>query len=313
MFLLHGLFETQRSLVNPPKKHLIMPSKTAITDNNDLYGITNSVTQALSEDVGTADVTAELVPAEQQAEAHVVCREQAVICGIDWFNETFRQLDKNIHIDWKVKDGDIVDSDTVLVTLKGKARPILTGERTALNFLQTLSGTATVSAVYAEQVAGTECKVLDTRKTIPGLRKAQKYAVTCGGCSNHRMGLYDAFLIKENHIMSAGGIDKAIENARANHPDLTLEIETENMDEFHTALAAGADVIMLDEFSFEDIEMAVQVTRQFDGDTKLEASGNINLDTIRRYAETGVDYVSTGSLTKHVRAVDLSMRFAFSD
>ena len=275
--------------------------------------ITRSVATALLEDVGSGDVTAALVPVKQTAVAHVICREQAVICGADWFNETFIQLDDSIQIDWHVKDGDIVEADSHLVTLTGSARSILTGERTALNFLQTLSGTATISKIYSEQVSGTECKVLDTRKTLPGLRNAQKYAVTCGGCHNHRIGLYDQFLIKENHILSAGGIKAAIETARKNHPELKLEVETENMDEFHEALAAGADIIMLDEFSHEDICLAVTLTQQFDGETKLEASGNINLETLRSYAETGVDFVSTGSLTKHLRAVDLSMRFTFSE
>ncbi len=280
---------------------------------NDPTDIARSVATALLEDVGSGDVTAALVPEKQIAEARVICREEAVICGIDWFNETFKQLDDNISIDWQVSDGDIVEADSLLVTLRGSARSILTGERTALNFLQTLSGTSTISKIYSEQVAGTNCKVLDTRKTLPGLRNAQKYAVACGGCQNHRIGLFDQFLIKENHILSAGGIKQAIETARKNHPDLKLEVETENMDEFHEALAAGADIIMLDEFSHEDIRMAVTLTQQFDGDTKLEASGNINLETIRSYAETGVDFISTGSLTKHLRAVDLSMRFTFSE
>ncbi|MBT8141088.1 MAG: carboxylating nicotinate-nucleotide diphosphorylase [Gammaproteobacteria bacterium] len=271
------------------------------------------VERALTEDVGSGDVTAALVPENQQAHAKVFCREQAVICGLAWVNETFRQLDGNITLEWNVKDGDIVAEDSLLVSIKGPARAVLTGERTALNFLQTLSGTATVSAIYAEQVSGTQCKVLDTRKTIPGLRNAQKYAVRCGGSHNHRIGLYDAFLIKENHIISSGGIEKAIHNARQQHPELTLEVETENMQEFHEALAAGADIIMLDEFSFEDIRLAVQICKNFEADTKLEASGNINLDTLRDYAETGVDFVSSGSLTKHVRAIDLSMRFEFVD
>jgi len=280
---------------------------------NDPQEIAKSIAIALTEDIGSGDVTAALVPADQTAEARVICREEAVICGIDWFNETFKQLDQNIEINWQVNDGDIVDADTLLVSLKGPARAILTGERTALNFLQTLSGTATISKIYSELVVGTKCKVLDTRKTLPGLRNAQKYAVACGGCHNHRIGLYDQFLIKENHIMSAGGIKAAIETARKNHPTLKLEVETENMDEFHEALAAGADIIMLDEFTHEDIRMAVTVTEQFEGETKLEASGNINLETLRSYAETGVDFISTGSLTKHVRAVDLSMRFTFSE
>ena len=302
------------SITDPIEKY--MSNKAAISPTivlNDPREIARSISTALLEDVGSGDVTAALVPAEQTAVARVVCREEAVICGKQWFNETFKQLDESIEISWEVADGEIVESDALLVTLKGSARSILTGERTALNFLQTLSGTATISKIYSEQVAGTDCKVLDTRKTLPGLRNAQKYAVACGGCDNHRIGLYDQFLIKENHIMSAGGIKQAIETARKNHPKLKLEVETESMDEFHEALAAGADIIMLDEFSHEDIRMAVTLTQQFEGDTKLEASGNINLETIRSYAETGVDFVSTGSLTKHLRAVDLSMRFSFSE
>jgi len=290
--------------------------------------IAQSVSIALAEDVGSGDVTAALIPAGKMATAKVICREQAVICGIAWFNEVFKQLDPNITLDWKVKDGDIVDAETLLVTLTGNARNILTGERSGLNFLQSLSGTATKSAALAALTEGTDCQVLDTRKTIPGLRLAQKYAVACGGCRNHRIGLFDAILIKENHIMSAGSILAAVERARELYPDLLLEVETENLDEFHQALAAGVDVIMLDEYSIEDIEQAVNITAAFNSDvsdreehtnkghsktTKLEVSGNVTPETIPMYAATGVDYISTGSLTKHVRAIDLSMRFAFTE
>lgn len=279
--------------------------------------IAEQVRLALKEDIGSGDVTAALIPENKTAISKVYCREQAMICGIEWFNEVFKQLDEDIQIEWEVKDGDLVDTDQLLVTLKGNARNILTGERSALNFLQTLSGTATKSFALNALTDGTKCKVLDTRKTIPGLRMAQKYAVAVGGCRNHRIGLYDAMLIKENHIVSAGSIEASVKEGRKLYPDLLLEVETENLDEFHQALAAGADVIMLDEFSVEDIKQAVAITTTFNDehseDTKLEVSGNVSAETIPMYAATGVDFISTGSLTKHVRAVDLSMRFSFSD
>jgi len=291
-----------------------MPS---LPDNID-----SQVKQALSEDIGSGDVTAALIPSTKMAEAKVICREQAVICGKAWFSEVFKQLDSDIELNWEVNDGDIVAADTPLVTLRGNARSILSGERAALNFLQTLSGVASKSAALAALVDGTNCTILDTRKTIPGLRLAQKYAVACGGCRNHRIGLYDAILIKENHIISAGSIEAAVETARKLYPNLLLEVETENLAEFHQALAAQVDVIMLDEFSLDDIHQAVAITAAFNAEdngedknhtTKLEVSGNITPETIPTYAATGVDFISTGSLTKHVRAVDLSMRFNFSD
>jgi len=275
------------------------------------------VKNALIEDIGSGDVTAALIPSEKNAIAKVYCREQAMICGIPWFNEVFKQMDARLELNWEISEGDLVDTDQLLVTITGNARNILTGERAALNFLQTLSGTATKSFAINALTEGTDCEVLDTRKTIPGLRMAQKYAVAVGGCRNHRIGLYDAILIKENHIISAGSIDAAVQEGRRLNPDLLLEVETENLDEFHQALAAGADVIMLDEFSIEDIQQAVSITAAFNSDenenTKLEVSGNVSAETIPMYAATGVDYISTGSLTKHVKAVDLSMRFSFAD
>jgi len=290
-----------------------MSKKTAQLPND----IPQQVKTALAEDIGSGDVTAALIPKDKQAVAKVYCREQAMICGVSWFTEVFKQLDENISVEWNVEDGELVDTDQLLVTLKGNARNILTGERSALNFLQTLSGTATKSFALAALTDGTDCEILDTRKTIPGLRMAQKYAVATGGCRNHRIGLFDAMLIKENHIMSAGSIEAAVKEGRRLYPDLLLEVETENLDEFHQALAAGADVIMLDEFALEDIQQAVAITAMFNSEqeenTKLEVSGNISGETIPMYAATGVDFISTGSLTKHVRAVDLSMRFSFAD
>ncbi len=265
-----------------------------------------TVERALAEDVGSGDLTAALIPEQAQAEATVISREPAVLCGAAWFEEVFWQLDPRIQIEWRAGDGDRIERDEVLCTLSGPARPLLTGERTALNFLQTLSGTATVARRYADAVAGTGAVVLDTRKTLPGLRQAQKYAVRCGGGQNHRMGLFDAILIKENHILAAGSITLAVETARRLHPGVTLEVEVENLAELEEALAAQPDIIMLDNFDLATMAVAVKLTA---GRVKLEASGNVNLDTIRSIAETGVDYISVGSLTKDVRAVDLSMRF----
>ncbi len=264
-----------------------------------------SVKIALAEDIKSGDITAELIPAKNTMKAKVITREQAVICGIDWVNETFRQLDKEVTINWHCKDGDQVEADSVLFTLEGNARSLLTGERTALNFLQLLSGTATRCAEYAKIVAGTGVTLLDTRKTIPGLRTAQKYAVSCGGCANHRIGLYDAFLIKENHISACGSITAAITTARNNHPSKPVEVEVENIDEFHEALAAGADIIMLDNFSHSDKLSAVKICNN---SAKLEASGGITKDSLRDIAETGVDYISIGTLTKDIKAIDLSMQ-----
>jgi len=267
--------------------------------------IEQNVRTALQEDVGKGDITAELIPASNQARARVISRQDAVICGSAWVDEVFRQVDPEVQIEWLVQDGDRVSRDQVLFHLQGSARSLLTGERAALNFLQTLSGTATISYEYARRVAETPVRLLDTRKTIPGLRLAQKYAVRCGGCFNHRIGLYDAFLIKENHIMACGGIKQAIQTARSNHPGRPVEIEVETEEQLERALVAGADIVMLDNFSPERMVAAV---RQTAGRAKLEASGNITDDNLLEYANTGVDYISIGALTKHCRAVDLSMR-----
>lgn len=267
--------------------------------------IPEAVKQALQEDVGSGDITAQLIPESQQATARVISRQDAVICGIDWVNEVFKQVDPSLSLDWQVDDGEQVERDQVLFWAKGSARSLLTAERAALNFLQTLSGTATVSKEYADKVAGTSVKLLDTRKTLPGLRFAQKYAVTCGGCYNHRIGLFDAFLIKENHIMACGGINEAVQTARNNEPGKPVEVEVESLEELNLALHAGADIIMLDNFSLEDMRTSVEIT---DGKAKLEASGGITDATLRPIAETGVDYISIGALTKHCQAVDLSMR-----
>lgn len=267
--------------------------------------IEENVRTALKEDVGNGDITAELIPASDRAQARVISRQEAVVCGRAWVDEVFRQVDPKVQIEWLVEDGDKVERDQVLFRLQGSARSLLTGERAALNFLQTLSGTATLSHEYAQRVAGTPVRLLDTRKTIPGLRLAQKYAVSCGGCFNHRIGLYDAFLIKENHIMACGGIEKAIETARRNHPGKPVEIEVETEEQLERALVAGADIVMLDNFSPERMVAAVKQTA---GRAKLEASGNITDETLLDYANTGVDYISIGALTKHCQAVDLSMR-----
>lgn len=258
----------------------------------------------LAEDIGSGDVTAEIIPETMYAEAEVITRETMVLCGRDWFDAVFMQLNANISINWLVDEGETVNKDTLLCRLSGPARSLLTGERTALNLLQLLSATATVSRQYAEAVAGTGCKVLDTRKTIPGLRKAQKYAVACGGCYNHRIGLYDGVLIKENHIIAAGSIARAIEAARAKS-SVPVEVEVESMQELEQAISAKPDRIMLDNFTLEDMQAAVKLNV---GAIELEASGNIDLNNIRSIAETGVDYISIGALTKNVRAVDLSMR-----
>ncbi len=258
----------------------------------------------LEEDIGSGDITAAIIPATMTAEAEVITREDMVLCGQAWFDAVFRSLDVHVHINWLAAEGEAVGKDTVLCELKGSARGLLTGERTALNLLQTLSATATVARQYANAVSGTGCKVLDTRKTIPGLRNTQKYAVACGGCYNHRIGLYDGVLIKENHIIAAGSIAQAIRSARE-LTSVPVEVEVESMQEFLEASAAKPDRIMLDNFSLEMLAEAVKLNS---GAIELEASGNISLDNIRAIAETGVDFISIGALTKHVRAVDLSMR-----
>jgi len=265
---------------------------------------TTEIKNFLAEDIGSGDITASIIPASRQAKARVITRESMVLCGQSWFDSVFKTLNPNVNISWFKTEGDVCEADTLLCELKGSARDLLTGERTALNLLQTLSSTASVAKQYADAVSGTQCKVLDTRKTIPGLRNAQKYAVTCGGCVNHRTGLYDGVLIKENHIMAAGSIALAISSARA-ITDVLIEVEVESLDEYQQALAAKPDRIMLDNFSNTDMKKAVALNHQ---DIELEASGDITLETIREVAETGVDFISIGALTKHVKAVDLSMR-----
>jgi nicotinate-nucleotide pyrophosphorylase (carboxylating) len=262
------------------------------------------ITTFLDEDIGSGDITAAIIPEAAHAQAEVVTREDMILCGQAWFDAVFKHLDADVNTVWLAVEGEVVKKNMTLCKLSGSARGLLTGERTALNLLQLLSATATVARQYADAVAGTGCKVLDTRKTIPGLRNAQKYAVACGGCYNHRIGLYDGVLIKENHIMAAGSIAKAIKAAR----DLTMvavEVEVESIQELVEAIAAKPDRIMLDNFSLEELRAAVKLNA---GTIEFEASGNIGLDNIRAIAETGVDYISIGALTKNVRAVDLSMR-----
>ncbi|MEP2615476.1 carboxylating nicotinate-nucleotide diphosphorylase [Marinobacter alexandrii] len=264
-----------------------------------------TVAQSLREDIGDGDITAQLIAAHTQSSGRVITREHATVAGRDWVNEVFRQVDPSVVLEWRVKDGDKVVPDQILFQMRGPARSLLTAERAALNWLQTLSGVATVCTSYADKVAHTNVRLLDTRKTLPGLRLALKYAVTCGGCFNHRIGLWDAFLIKENHISACGSIAKAVAEARRIAPGRPVEVETENMDELEQALADGADVIMLDEFSLADMRAAVALTA---GRARLEASGGINEQTLVPVAETGVDYISIGALTKDIKAIDLSMR-----
>ena len=258
----------------------------------------------LEEDIGSGDITAAIIPETTHAYAEVLTREDIIISGQAWFDAVFNHLDTNVTINWLVSEGEAVKKNTILCKVSGSARALLTGERTALNLLQLLSATATVARKYADAVADTGCKILDTRKTIPGLRDAQKYAVACGGCHNHRIGLYDGVLIKENHIMAAGSITKAIQKARE-LTSVTVEVEVESLSELLEALAAKPDRIMLDNFSLADLRAAVKLSA---GAVELEASGNIDLDNIHSIAQTGVDYISIGALTKHVKAVDLSMR-----
>jgi len=290
--------------------------------------ISKTISWALCEDLGAVgeampqasqDITAMLIPENEQAVATVITREDCIICGVAWVNEVFKQLDASVNksaqqttnslptrITWFVNDGEAVAANTTLFELEGHARTLLTGERVALNFLQTLSGTATLTSHYVKELAGSNTKLLDTRKTLPGLRSAQKYAVLCGGGVNHRIGLFDAFLIKENHIAACGGIKQAVATAKQNHSDKTVEVEVESLDELEQALNAGADIIMLDNFTPPMIEKAVTATR---GKAKLEVSGNMTIETLQEYAKAGVDYISSGALTKHVNAIDLSMRF----
>jgi nicotinate-nucleotide pyrophosphorylase (carboxylating) len=273
--------------------------------------LARQVEAALHEDIGSGDVTAALVPAAQQVHGSVVTREAAVLCGRAWVEETFRRLDPRVRLTWHAADGESIAAQQVIFALSGPARPVLTGERTALNFLQLLSATATAARRFVDAVAGTGCRILDTRKTLPGLRTAQKYAVRCGGADNHRMGLYDQVLIKENHIAAAGSISGAIDAARGSAPGVRIEVEVESLSELGEALNARPDIILLDDFTLDDLRAAVALNRAQGAAAKLEASGSVSLETVRAIAETGVDYVSVGSLTKHVRAVDLSMRLEF--
>lgn len=282
---------------NGPSPHLDDPQFQA--------DIEQSVRQALQEDIRDGDITAMLIPEDNIATATVITREQAVICGQPWVDEVFKQLDPNVEIEWLVKDGDEIQPNQTLFNLKGSARSLLTGERTALNFLQALSGTATTARQYAKLVEGTDIKILDTRKTIPGLRLAQKYAVRIGGCHNHRIGLYDAFLIKENHIAACGGIKKAVEKAKDIAPSKPVEIEVENLKELQQALDAGADIVMLDNFDAGMIKQAIEFNN---GKAKLEVSGNLEPTNISSKTIKGIDYLSSGSLTKHCSAVDFSLR-----
>ena len=272
--------------------------------------IQQQVTRALAEDLGgtpeaSADITANLIPAAHQATATIITREDCVVCGVAWAQLAFSQVDSSIEQSWQVADGDKIPADSVLVSLKGPARALLTAERTALNFLQLLSGTATETAFYASLLADSDTRILDTRKTIPGLRLAQKYAVACGGGKNHRIGLFDAFLIKENHIMACGGIAEAISTAKTQAPGKPVEVEVESLEELQQAINAGADIVMLDNFTNEQIQRAVSLTQKR---CKLEVSGNITSERLSSLALLGVDYISSGALTKHVKAVDLSLR-----
>jgi nicotinate-nucleotide pyrophosphorylase (carboxylating) len=269
--------------------------------------IEEMVRQALAEDIGNGDLTAKLISASTQANAHVITRDDAILCGISWFDEVFHQLDSTVTIEWQAKDGDTIRSGQAICRVRGPARSVLSGERMALNFLQLLSGTATQTRRYVDAVNGTQAKILDTRKTLPALRNAQKYAVTCGGGYNHRMGLYDGILIKENHIVAAGSITQAVQQAKATAPaGMMIEVEAENLEQIREALAAGAKRLLLDNFDLDSLYTAVKETH---GRAKVEASGGITLENVRAVAETGVDYISIGALTKDVIAVDYSMRF----
>lgn len=267
------------------------------------------VAAALAEDIGAGDLTAALIPTPRNGKATVITREAAVICGIPYVEETFRQIDARVSLAWQVSEGDAVQADQILFTVEGPARALLTGERTALNFLQLLSATATAAQSYAALLKGTHCRLLDTRKTIPGLRTAQKYAVRIGGGQNHRMGLYDGILIKENHIMAAGSIGQAVANAKQAARQVPIEVEVETLGQLKEAIDARADIALLDNFSLPLMREAVALNAAHASPLKLEASGGITMKSIREIAETGVDYISVGGITKHIHAVDLSMRF----
>jgi nicotinate-nucleotide pyrophosphorylase (carboxylating) len=273
--------------------------------------LVQQVDAALREDIGSGDVTAALVPTAQLVRGRVITREAAIMCGRPWVTETFRQLDPSVRVTWHANDGDPITPNQTLFEVAGLARPVLTGERTALNFLQLLSATATAARRYVDAIAGTDCAILDTRKTLPGLRTAQKYAVLCGGAQNHRIGLFDQVLIKENHIAAAGSLSAAIAAGRRAAGNRKVEVEVETLGEFEEALRATPDIIMLDEFSLADMKTAVALNRSKGRPVKLEASGSVRLETVRSVAQTGVDYISIGGITKHVQAVDLSMRLEF--
>jgi len=274
--------------------------------------LAQQVEAALREDIGSGDVTAALVPAGQRVRGSVVTRERAVLAGRPWADATFRRLDPQVQLTWHASDGEPLAANQVVFEIAGAARAVLTGERTALNFLQLLSATATATQRFVQAIAGTSCQILDTRKTLPGLRSAQKYAVLCGGGRNHRLGLYDRVLIKENHIAAAGSLTTAVRAARSHAPGLNVEVEVETLAEFAEALQASPDVVLLDDFSHADLRSAVTINRSRGSPVKLEASGSVSLETVRAIAETGVDFISVGALTKHVRAIDLSMRLEFS-
>ena len=262
----------------------------------------------MSEKDASLDITAQLISPTSHSKATIITRDKAVICGVEWVNEVFRQLGQEVSLIWHVKDGDLVEPNTTLCDLEGPSRVLLTGERTALNFLQTLSATATLTHQYSRLLEGTNTTLLDTRKTLPGMRLAQKFAVRCGGGANHRIGLYDAYLIKENHIFACGGIEQAVKKAKQLNPGKTVEVEVENLDEFEQALTAEADIIMLDNFSLADIESAVATNNKAEHKAKLEVSGNITDERLAELAATGVDFISSGALTKNVSAIDLSLR-----
>ena len=272
--------------------------------------IIENVRAALAEDLNgqspqEGDITANLISNEQQAEATIITRENCVLAGIDWATEAFTQVDSSIRVNWLAADGDVLQPNQAFCQLQGSAKAILTAERTALNFLQMLSATATVTAEYVELLKNSNVKLLDTRKTLPGLRLAQKYAVKCGGGFNHRIGLFDAYLIKENHIFACGSIEKAVKKARETHPEKAVEVEVENLAELQQAITAGADIVMLDNFDNQQLEEAVEINK---GQTRLEVSGNITKTRLTELSEIGIDYISSGALTKHVRAIDLSLR-----
>jgi nicotinate-nucleotide pyrophosphorylase (carboxylating) len=273
-------------------------------------GVRNALIEDLSEKDASLDITAQLISPTSHSKATIITRDKAVICGVEWVNEVFRQLGQEVSLSWHVKDGDLVEPNTTLCDLEGPSRVLLTGERTALNFLQTLSATATLTHQYSRLLEGTNTTLLDTRKTLPGMRLAQKFAVRCGGGANHRIGLYDAYLIKENHIFACGGIEQAVKKAKQLNPGKTVEVEVENLDEFEQALTAEADIIMLDNFSLADIESAVATNNKAEHKAKLEVSGNITDERLAELAATGVDFISSGALTKNIQAVDLSMRIS---